>query len=304
MPRALLIAVAGIILTSPALGQSSSELGISLGSSSFLGDLGGSKDIGRAFIYDLDLQATRPVGGIVYRNNLSKRLALRLNGYFGQVWGDDTYANTATTPGEHGWHRLYRNLSFKSHILELSMMMEFNIMPYQAGSLQDRFAPYILVGIGAVHFEPRARLNGTWYKLRDYSTEGQGFAQFPNKPVYSNIAIAFPLGGGVKYNLSKKYGLNFEIAHRLTTSDYIDDVSTTYIDPNLFFANLPAQEAAIAAALHDRSDFSYPDKTTPGQQRGDPSDKDGYSFVGILTLTYLVSNRGPKGLFCPQLKGF
>lgn len=297
-PILVLVAVLATFAASAQMKKSSAEFGIGIGSSSFLGDLGGSKDIGRAFLYDLDLAATRPVIGIIFRKNLSHRLAFRLNSYFAQVWGDDAYTNTGTAPGDPGWSRRYRNLRFKSFILEFSTMIEFNFMPYEAGSMRYRFSPYFVAGIGMFAFNPRAELNGTWYSLRDYSTEGQGFAQFPEKQKYSTVAMAFPIGGGLKYNLNKKWGLSLEVAHRLTTTDYIDDVSTTYIDPALFYANMPAVDAGVAVQLADPSLGGYPEKTSPGQQRGDPSDNDGYTFTGVLTLTYTISYSDRK-FFCP-----
>lgn len=304
MKKCFATVVIGLLLASGS--QAQSEFGIAIGSSSFLGDLGGSRDIGRAFIYDLDLQSTRPALGLLYRKNLGKRMAFRLNAYFGQVWGDDAYANTSITPADPAWSRKYRNLSFKSFIYEFSGMLEYNVLPFQAGSMRYRFSPYVLAGIGAFAFNPKTYYDGDqfnaagWYALQPLSTEGQGFAQFPEKQRYSTIAIAFPLGMGFKYNVSKKFGLSLEAAHRFTTTDYIDDVSTSYIDPALFYANLPIEEATIAEALADRSSGLYPEKTSPGQQRGDPSDNDGYTFVGLLTLTYTVGYSN-KTFFCPQL---
>jgi opacity protein-like surface antigen len=306
MKRFFVALVICLLVTSNAGAQS--EYGITIGSSSFLGDLGGSRDIGRAFIYDLDLQSTRPAVGVLYRKNMGKRMAFRLNAYFSQVWGDDAYANTSITPADPAWSRKYRNLSFKSFIGELSGMLEYNILPFQGGSMRNRFTPYVLAGIGGFGFSPKTYYDGDqfnaagWYSLQPLSTEGQGFAQFPEKQKYSTIAICFPMGLGLKYNVSKKFGLSLEVAHRWTTTDYIDDVSTSYIDPALFYANLPIEDATIAEALADRSSGLYPDKTSAGQQRGDPSDNDGYTFVGMLTLLYSVGSHGSnKMFFCPEL---
>jgi hypothetical protein len=308
MNRFVLVLIAGLLVSMAGSAQpkkSSTEFGVSIGSSSFFGDLGGSKDIGRAFLYDLDLAATRPVVGVIFRQNMGRRMAFRLNGYFGLIWGDDSYANTTLQPGDPAWSRKYRNLAFKSHIAEFSTILEYHFMPYQAGSLRYRFTPYLCGGVGLCNFNPKAYYPGDalgnpagWYALRNYSTEGQGFAQFPEKQKYSTIAVAFPLGGGLKYNLSKKYGLSLEVAHRLTTSDYIDDVSTSYIDPALYYANLPVEQAIVSEYFGDRSSGDYPIKTAPGQQRGDPSDADGYTFTGVLTLTYTVSYSS-KQFFCP-----
>lgn len=302
MLRSSILTVCVLLLAteSKAQNRSAFEFGVGIGACSFLGDLGGSSDIGREFIYDLDLRATRPVVSVVFKRNFGKRIAFRINGYFSQIWGDDAYANTGNEPGLPGWHRKYRNLSFKSHILEASLMTEINLLPFEAGSMRNRFTPYIVGGIGLVSFDPKAKYNGSWVRLQPLGTEGQGLPQYPAKQKYSLIATCFPIGGGIKYNLSRSYTLSFEAAHRFTTSDYMDDVSTTYVDPVLFFASKPVGDATLSAALADRSSGLYPEQTTSGQQRGDPSDKDGYTFIGVLTLTYAIKY-GTNKFYCPIL---
>jgi len=277
----------------------SSEVGISVGSSSFLGDLGGANSIGRAFVYDLDLFSTRPAIGIFFRQSIGYRFALRFNGYYARVWGDDALTNAKTPAAGSGWHRYYRNLSFRSYIIEASVVGELNLLPFEPGSMNNRFTPYIFAGAGAFRFDPKAYYNGSWVRLQPLGTEGQGLIQYPEKRKYSLIQLAFPMGVGVKTNLNSHYTLGFEIGHRVTTTDYIDDVSTTYPDPAFFYANYPPQQAALAAALSDRSTGEHPSKTAPGQQRGDPSDNDSYFFTGV-TLSYTFStNRGSK-YYCPK----
>ncbi|MFN3939236.1 MAG: hypothetical protein ACK4IY_01535, partial [Chitinophagales bacterium] len=70
------------------------------------------------------------------------------------------------------------------------------------------------------------------------------------------------------------------------TTDYIDDVSGFYANPDYFFEYLDAETAALAAALSDRSDGTEPGWTAPEGGRGDPNDKDTYIFGGLFTLTY------------------
>ena len=67
----------------------SREFGANLGFSSFLGDLGGSDDIGRAFFWDIDPAVTRPALGVVFRQELIPKTAFRFNAYASMVRGDD-----------------------------------------------------------------------------------------------------------------------------------------------------------------------------------------------------------------------
>ena len=278
----------------------STELGISIGGSIFFGDLGGSRDIGRPFISDLDILVTRPAVGIFIRRNLNNRFSVRLNGYYTQVFGDDAMTD-ATVPGEPGYSRKYRNLSFRSDIVELSAQLEVNFMAYVVGSTRYRFTPYLTFGAGAFYFEPKTKYQGNWVQLRPLGTEGQGLQQYPARDIYSNIAMAFPVGLGIKYNLSEDWAINFEIAHRYTNSDYVDDVSTTYVNPSYFFAanpNDPAR-AQMIADLADRSDGTNPGQTLPLQQRGDPSNFDGYTLINI-TFSYVLGLKGNPQYYCPK----
>ena len=65
------------------------------------------------------------------------------------------------------------------------------------------------------------------------------------------MAICFPIGIGIKYSINQSLNLSFEIAHRFTTTDYIDDVSTTYIGIDKFPS--PNGQPSLAYLLQDRS---------------------------------------------------
>jgi hypothetical protein len=65
-------------------------------------------------------------------------------------------------------------------------------------------------------------------------------------------------------------------------TDYLDDASTDYIDPNLFYSYLPANQAAIAQQLYNRKGELNPnDGLQPGEQRGDPKDKDAFFTIQL-----------------------
>lgn len=294
----LLIAVIGINDVHAQKKKSSSEVGITIGAANILSDLGGSPDIGRGFVADLEFATTRPVIGGFFRQNFNSILSARASVYYAQVTGDDALI-PETTMG--GTHRKYRNLSFKSPILEFSGMVEINLLPYLPGSSRNRFAPYVMAGVGVFHFDPKANYNGQWIRLQPLGTEGQGLPNYPGKEHYSLTELCFPVGGGIKININKKYALNIEVSHRFTTTDYIDDVSTTYVDEADFYRAYGPTKGALIAGLSDRSSGERTASTAPGAQRGDPSDFDQYTFAGLFTFSYkLGSGYGTKGLYCPK----
>lgn len=275
------------------------EIGITLGASSFLGDLGGSADVGRALFTDIDLAATRPAVGAYFRWNPNNRFGWRFNLYYTQIFGDDALGG-ATDPAQPGFARVYRNLSFRSNVVELSTSFEVNLLPYVAGSERYRFTPYLTVGVGGAYFDPRTLYQGEWIRLQPLGTEGQALPQYPAKEPYSLVTAVFPVGAGIKYNFNESWSMTFEVSHRFTTTDYMDDVSGAYADPAYFAQEYDPATAALVTALADRSSGEFPNRTAPGEQRGDPSDFDGYTFVGLFSLSYVLKTRGNTQYYCPK----
>lgn len=274
----------------------SREYGVNLGFSSFLGDLGGSDSEGRPFFWDVDPQVTRPAIGFVWRQEMIPRVALRLNAYYSELRGADSLSNDE--------FRHYRNLSFKSPILEASAMAELSMNRY-VGAFKRRFNPYLYGGVGAFYFNPQANYNGDWIELQPLGTEGQGLKEYPYLDKYSRVGICFPVGAGFRYLLSNNWVLGFEMACRFTNTDYIDDVSGYYPDPDYYFTNYDAATASLAAALSDRSAGDRLDliDTQNGglynDGRGDPTDNDTYIFGGVFTLTYQITIlKKPKAAKC------
>lgn len=284
--------VIGIAISATAQSKEGNhEYGINLGISSFLGDLGGSKNIGRAFWWDIDPQITRASIGFIYRQEVVPHIAFRYNLTYAQLRGDDALT-------ENAW-RHYRNLSFKSPIVEASAMVEIGLSRF-SGPYKKKMTPYIYGGVGGFWFNPQAYYNGQWVALQPLGTEGQGLPAYPDKKKYSRLQACFPIGGGFRYLLDNDWVVGLEMACRFTTTDYIDDVSGTYANPNYFYEYLDPETAAMAAALSDRSDGSQPTWTLPENGRGNPANNDTYIFGGMFTLTYhfTVTKKYKSNLKC------
>lgn len=245
------------------------EIGIILGTTYYLGDLNPSKQF---FL-------SKPAGGIIYRYVINQRWAIKMDGIYGSVAGDDAKAK----------FNVERNLSFKSPLIEFSSQLELNFLPYQIGNDKAKFTPYIFAGIAVFSFKPEAEYEGKWYNLQPLGTEGQGTSASSLKP-YSLTKISFPFGIGFKYSLGKNVGIGVEWGIRKTTTDYLDDVSTTYADPVI----LSAEHGSIAAILADRS-LNDSQNTNVGKQRGNSNTKDWYSFAGA----YIVFKMNAKSKSCP-----
>ena len=299
------------MLCTTGLAQSS-EFGVTLGAANFWGDLGGANKIGRPLFFDLEVALTKPVLGFTFRHNIDGYKAIRLNLYYAQLAGTDELIQFTDNTSDEVFRR-YRNLKFKTMIIEASVQFEINLMRFEIGRRRYRFAPYIFFGIGGFYFNPKDPDSNV--ELQPLGLEGQGSAEYPDRKPYSLIQVTALLGTGFKYNINENWTIGFEYGHRITWTDYLDDVSKTYVDPSVFYNTLPAEQAFIATGpqipdpanggLARRStelnQIDYPiwmsRSTTPGQQRGDPADNDHYVFAGLITLTYTMA----KGkIYCPK----
>ena len=145
-----------------------------------------------------------------------------------------------------------------------------------------RFSPYLYAGIGYFSFNPQTKLNGKTVDLQPLSTEGQGFAEYPDRKVYKLNKFNFPFGVGVKYDLGSTLSLRAEFIYRNTNTDYLDDVSTRYIDPTLYSNYFTGTKLTNALLLNDRQYELEPTHITqPGDVRGRPKNKDSYFTFNI-----------------------
>lgn len=257
------------------------ELGANVGVMNSLTDVGGKKGIGKNFIKDLTWKFAKPCYGIYALAMYKNAIGGRLEATFGEVIGYDSILKKVK---ESTFGRYERNLSFKSRIADFQLSVEVHPLFFKNYEDQDppRISPYGVIGIGYFSFDPQARLNGQWYALQPLHTEGQGFAEFPERKNYKLSQVNFAAGVGVKYEINSMFNARLEVNHRILRTDYLDDVSTQYIDPSLFFSYLPLNRAAIAQQLANRKGELNPsDVTSVGDQRGDPEDNDAFFTIQL-----------------------
>lgn len=241
------------------------EVGITAGISAYNGDLSPVKQT--------NIGEINPMLGVFGKYNLNDFLSFRLGGNYAQISADDAKA------GDDG--RASRNLSFKSRIIEGNLILEFNILGYQPYNLERPWSPYIFAGISVFNFNPRAKYEGEWYDLQPLGTEGQGLSSFPDRSKYNLTEFAIPMGAGVRYAINDLWNVGIEAGFRLTFTDYLDDVSTTYVEDALLLEN-----SEIAAALANRTG----NPVSTGQGRGNPLTDDYYGFVGIFISRNFLDN--------------
>jgi hypothetical protein len=259
------------------------EAGITVGPSNFLGDLGGRLGKGTTFLKDNNIPLTKLMFGAFLGYQPNDWLAFRLSASYGSLEGDD-----AIIKGKGGLEeaRKIRNSNFRSKLLEGTFMLEIYptvFFEYEPAEIFHKIRPYGVIGVGAFHFNPQGTdpLNGQWVNLKDLHTEGQGFAEFPDRKEYKLTQMNIPMGFGAKYFLSEQVNLSLEVIHRKTFTDYIDDVSTTYIDPALFQSYLPLGQSQLAERMANKTGDQLGNNTRffPGDKRGTATNNDAYYSV-------------------------
>lgn len=292
------------------------EIGLQIGTSQFLGDLGGQPGIGKGFIVDTDFGSVRPTFGVFGKYNFGGHFAIRADINYIQLHGDDKFAdNTGGFSGsvdrsqvfDDAWYRYYRNLNFKSDVFDMNITAEITPYNFELGGGYRNYSvvsPYGFIGVGFFAFEPKGLYNGAWIELKPLRTEGQGLVD--GRAEYELVQLNIPMGFGVKWMYNDAWSMALEINHRMTFTDYIDDVSTDYVLDDNIFSQLGPQEAIIARAMSRRSGEIDPGNvnsvvTAPGEQRGDPKDNDSYYTVTIKFSFFLDTDNmgGSRRYGCP-----
>ena len=258
------------------------EIGLFLGTSYYLGDLNTTH-------FNDPLAAS----GLIIRNNIDKRFSYKAEVMYLNLRSYDNnpfdIRNSASIKRE--------GLHFRSPVYELSGQLEFNFLPYQPGNPLHTWTPFIYTGLSLFYFNPQGEdATGQWLDLQELGTEGQGTqtlfdGEKETREKYSLIQFAIPIGGGLKIALSESFNIIFEYGFRKTFTDYLDDVSTTYVGPNV--TNASPWPIDMTQDARDMSDQTK--SHILGDQRGDPDKKDWYSFAGV-TLSFKLNN-DPKGCY-------
>ena len=235
-----------------------------LGTSTYYGDLANSSSYVQ----------TDPNINVGLQYYITNRISARAELNWFTLAGDDKDAN--------GGGRNIRNLSFQSSNFELSAVAIVNL--FKNGDRYYRrpnFNVYGFGGIGLLYFNPKATYKGISYSLQPLKTEGVA---------YSLVTPVIPFGIGVRFKVTPQFNVSIEAGFRKTFTDYLDDVSTKYIDNNSF-------TDPIAKALADRR----PELKDPlpvasaGFIRGNPNSNDSYMLLNVKLEYYLPYDFSGKG---------
>jgi hypothetical protein len=266
MNKLSLLLICSLLICKGVFAQKT-EYGFFVGSSGYFGDVGYENA-------EKILAHQSPAIGFIYKKNTHDYLSFRTSIQAGKIKATDDWATNST--------RKSRGLSFESSIIDFNLGFEFNFFKFSTRKRKTTYSPYLFAGISAIAFNPKVM--GTQIELQPLGTEGQG-TNLPNtQKKYNRYALAIPFGFGYKMNVSKKWSIGLEWTWRSAQTDYLDDVSTVYINPN--------------SLSTDAAEWSNPSgiEITNGKSRGNKNNNDWYNFTGI-TFSYKIRNKPNK---CPK----
>ena len=172
--------------------------------------------------------------------------------------------------------QILRNQSFKSPIDEISLQFELSLFDV---TRQQRVNPFLMAGAGIFRFKPKAYLDGNWYDLHMLGTEGQYLNEAEYAQPYRLTEYSMILGAGVSFQLAPAWRLKLEAAYHMTTTDFLDDVSTIYPD-SLQLASSPNGLLAVQLSNRRLEPF-YPEA---GRSRGNADSKDSFIHLGLVIV--------------------
>lgn len=294
-------------------------VGINVNAGNYFGDLA---PVAKAA--STDISFTRPGFGFHAGYRFHHSLAVRAGLNWVRVSADDFSTDPST---EQGLPRYARNLSFRNDIKELSLGLEVSLLPNHGGMNQRLpINAYLFFGAAVFLHDPMAKVPdadyqtdisggtaapqaGEWVKLRPLGTEGQNLGIVE---AYSNVEFSIPVSVGATLRLpGTNFNAGLELGFRYLFTDYIDDVSSNYVDHNSFtdplgriLSDRSAEPTSFNGEVRDTSGIGIHNLSTgfnsssfigagyDGAVRGNPDNND-MIFVTQLKLSYLFSS-SPK----------
>jgi Domain of unknown function (DUF6089) len=273
------ILLAGILC--PLLAHAQWNVNLFGGFANYIGDL-------QSKVYTT--QQSNGAFGAGLQYDLNDHFSILGNGSFGRISAADGYSNQADLRA--------RNLNFESKIYEGNLLLEYNLFDIHSHKL----TPYVFAGAALFHFNPYAYdTTGKKVYLRSLSTEGEGLPGY--KKEYSLFQLSIPFGGGIKFRISDRVVLAYEIGMRKTFTDYLDDVSGPYISQATLLAAKGPEAVEMAYRGNElKEGAAYPAAGTP---RGGPKYKDWYYMSGLRVTIALddgtAQHRRHNGVIdCPK----
>ena len=185
------------------------EVGLLVGKSYFIGDVGETKFIN---ILTPKIQEDY-LYGLTLKWNRSPRHSYRFSFISGELAANDLASKDP--------RRLGRGYKFSTPLREISLGMEFNFFDYNLHEYDVIFTPYLYSGLIYSKYNKQLLQNGV---ITDMSKK--------------NSTFGIPIVIGMKYRFFDNFILSFEIGARYTFTDDIDASNVSEENFNYNFGNI------------------------------------------------------------------
>ncbi len=162
------------------------EVGLFVGGSNFIGDVGSTKYIA----------PNEPAIGILYKWNKNPRLAYRFSLNSANYSVNDLDSNEPS--------RNQRKYQFRNNIKEVSLGIEFNFFDFNLHEVKRKYTPYVHSGLSYLRFRD-SYLDSNIVMMQETTS-----------------TFAIPITLGVKSNVSPHVILALEVGARYTFTDNLD----------------------------------------------------------------------------------
>ena len=196
------IQIGSVFFSAAALAQTpitTSEIGVGIGGVNYKGELAPQ----------YRLLNNQPALTVFYRRDISAPITLRgalVASH--RIFDDNTFSDEAYDLPLPNYRRAEMRLS----LAELSAVMEYNFLDYYDMKQRLRVSPYFFLGVAGLVYNVKTTFNNP--ALSNL-----------NEPYRTTLAIAVPIGVGVKYALSKHWNLGLEFGARKLFNDRLDNLT-------------------------------------------------------------------------------
>jgi Domain of unknown function (DUF6089) len=162
------------------------EVGVFLGGSNYIGDVGKANYV----------NPNELAYGLIYKWNKSPRHSWRISYTQSKITANDS---DSEVPG-----RFKRGYDFENNIKELSLGMEFNFFDFNLHNFDQLVTPYVYSGLSYTNYDELYVINGV------------------SKVDINHGTFAIPMIVGVKSNIMPNLILGVEVGARYTMTDNLD----------------------------------------------------------------------------------
>lgn len=207
------------------------EIGIRLGTSNLVGDIGKTAYILQTpsdNVSDLGLPA---YAGLMYRLNFNPYQSIRLDVGYSHIQFNDNDAKED--------YRRNRGMWGTNNVYHADLLFEYNLFPVNEEQ-KSMLSPYIFGGIGGMVFDAnQASVHHNFKRDEDgVALAPESELDFNSEVTYKKrekFALSVPFGVGLKYKFNYNWAISAEAMFRTTFTDQLDystleadDVTSSY----------------------------------------------------------------------------